>query len=326
MYKITAIRKIYEPISYKKLTFSWETFSRFITMTRTDGQKDKKEVPVWSPACFGRYPLKNDNVLFVSFAVFDIDGGLEWDKHNLFDSYQYIAHTSFSHTYANHKWRLIIPFETPIPNELWLTAWNRLAKWFEDITGIKADKACKDARRFYYLPTGKPSMEDGVVRGFYSYEGKYQRVRTHVNNEGRTLAYDLQDLKQEKEHIEQKKRRWLEKKRRELMAMENLPEFQRNAQRELKLRILTDRSWRETLGLRMGAKITHDRAVKFKCPGCGKSDATYFYLDPIVVNGVNEKTGEEVQVCVNFKAYCQHLNNCGLSWDLFELGKQMGVC
>lgn len=325
MYNITAIRRAYDPIKYKKLRFSWETFTRFITMTRTDGHQDKKEVPVWSPASFAKYPLKNENVLFVSFAVFDIDGGLEWDKHHLFDAYQYVAHTSYSHTYDKHKWRLIIPFETPIPNELWSTAWKRLSKWFEDITGMKPDKACKDSRRFYYLPSGAKSYDDGVVRGFYRYEGKLQRVLTHINNNGRNIAYDLDELYQEKKRMEEANKRWIEKKRRELEALRNKPEYLRNPQRELRLSLLVDRTWRETLGLRLGGKITHDRAIKFPCPGCGKSDATYFYLDPIVVVNVNDK-GEQYESCVNFKAYCQHLNHCGLSWDLFELGKQSGAC
>lgn len=326
MYNITAIRRVNDPINYKKLRFSWETFTRFITMVRTDGHRDKKDVPVWSPASFVRYPLKNNNVRFVSFAVFDIDGGLEWDKHHLFDAFQYVAHTSYSHTYDKHKWRLIIPFETPIPNELWSTAWDRLAKWFEDITGTKADKACKDARRFYYLPTGGKSYDDGVIRGFYKYEGKFQLLHTHINNEGRTIVYDIEELRQEKRAIEETRRRWIEKKRAELKVLENLPEWQRNPHRELRLRILTDRSWRETLGLRLGGKLTHDRAIKFPCPNCGKSDATYFYLDPIVVVNYDEK-GEQYESCVNFKAYCQHLNKCGgHSWDLFQLGRQMGVC
>lgn len=326
MYYITAIRRAYDPKKYKKLRFTWENFSKFITMVRTDGHKDKKEIPVWSPASFIRYPLKNENVLFVSFAVFDIDGGLEWDKHHLFDSYQYIAHTSYSHSYEKHKWRLIIPFETPIPNELWSTAWDKLSKWFEEMTGHKADTACKDARRFYYLPTGGKSYGDGLIRGFYRHNGEFQLLHTHINNEGRAISYNIDDLKQEKQQVEERKRRWVEKKRAELKAMANMPEWARNPQRELRLRILTDRSWRETLGLRLGGKLTHDRAVKFPCPNCGKSDATYFYLDPIVVVNVDEN-GKENEICVNFKAYCQHLNKCGgLSWDLFQLGKQLGAC
>ena len=106
--KITALKKIYNPKEPIFLDYSFEKLAQFIITPRNN--KEKIEVPAWSPATFQGDKLTNDNVVEISCAVFDIDEGLKWKVHKYFKEYKYIAHTSFSHSDKLHKWRLVIPF------------------------------------------------------------------------------------------------------------------------------------------------------------------------------------------------------------------------
>lgn len=291
--KITALRKIYKPKEPIFVNYNIEKLSEFITKPRKETHKD--ELPSWSPATFSQIPLVNDNVVEVSCGVFDIDDGVSWDSHVLFSEYQYIAHTSFSHTKEHHKWRLIIPFEKPIPVDLWMGAWTQCKRLFFETTGKPMDEKCKDARRFYFM---------GAENGNYW---------SHTND-GKLLSIDFQKCQEYNEHIKQEEAQRLEKMKQRYEAIQRLPEYLQNPKESLALKLATDSQYRQELGNKIGGKSSggaNPRIIGWNCPCCGRNDATYYYINPL-----GNKT----------TAQCGHLNSCGQWWTLFQLGRTFGVC
>ncbi len=319
MHNITAIKKAYKPTTTNiELSYDWDMLVKFITTPRNI--QEKKELPLWSPATFHcNDSLTNDNVKEISMAVFDIDNGVPWETHKSFDAYQYIAHTSFSHQEKNHKWRLIIPFESPIPARYWPLVWQRLQSFFISITGQETDISCKDARRFYYLPAA-----DKHFVGFYPNPKDGWRYRWVHNDYGRTLSYDFQEMERILFDLEVKRKATLERKAQEKTKRTCIPEYSRDFRSEMIEDLSFEASSRISLGRRIGAKIVLDRAVNFPCPKCGRKDATFFYLDPCIMYDDNDK-----EYATNIHAYCWHKNSCGngtaSQWTLWGLARALGV-
>jgi hypothetical protein len=87
------------------------------------------------------------NVVSLGAAVFDFDHVTpDW---SLLDPYEYVAHTSFSHTEDDPRWRVIVPFATPVPVDEWAEAWGRAHLWL----GPSADPSCRNASRAYFNPS-----------------------------------------------------------------------------------------------------------------------------------------------------------------------------
>tara|TARA_B100000902_G_scaffold398816_1_gene467024 strand:- start:2844 stop:3740 length:897 start_codon:yes stop_codon:yes gene_type:complete len=298
MYTITALRKIYNTKNWIQLDYSWEQLAAFITNPRKLTKKE--ELPAFSPAMFSQ-GLKNCHVQKVSLAVFDIDEGLDFGYHRAFQDYRYIAYTSFSHSEKKHKWRLVIPFSEPVGcfanSDKWEAAWMQCKKMFFEHTGRIMDEQCKDARRFYFLPnTGSkyhvniPSSGDGLFSIDFEAVTKY-----------------VEDKK--KEQMEK-----LERMRNRAKSIENMPYYLQDPKEHLSIKLATEESYRVELGKKIQGRSTggnNPRIVGWKCPNCGKSDATYFYVSPL-----GNRTS----------AQCGHLNSCGHWWTLFGLGRLFGVC
>jgi len=298
MYKITALQKIYKPNEPVFLDYSFEMLCEFIGKPRTE--KEKKEIPAWSPATFKDGKLTNDNVESVSCAVFDIDEGLDYEAHYNFRNYQYIAHFSFSHTLEKHKWRLVIPFTQPVPSHLWEGAWLQCKRFFFEHTGQVMDEKCKDARRFYFL--------NNTCGG-----GDGNRYIASFNPEGNTLSIDFQQCEEYKSKMELVQKEKIERMKRRYNAIQSLPPYMQNPKESLALKLATDTHYREQLGYKIGGKNSggaNPRMIGWTCPSCGRSDATYFYISPLG----NRTT-----------AQCGHMNSCGEWFSLFQLGRDKGV-
>ena len=292
--KITALKKIYKPNNPVFLDYHFETLASFLITPRHETKKE--EIPCWSPATFSNIPLKNDNVVGVSCAVFDIDDGAKWDTHHLFDRFQYIAHTSFSHTEKEHKWRLVIPFDVPVPSHLWEGAWMQCKRLFFETTGKTIDEKCKDARRFYFL---------GAKKNGYN---------VHVNPIGQTFSIDFEKCIQYKDEIKRQEKEKLERMKKRYNAIQNLPQYAQDPKESLWLKLSTDSSYRDELGRKIGGKNSggaNPRMIGWNCPSCGRDDATYYYIEPL-----GNKT----------TAQCGHLSSCGQWWTLFTLGRTFGAC
>lgn len=305
--KITALKKIYNPKEPIFLDYSFEKLAQFIITPRDN--KEKIEIPAWSPATFQGDKLTNENVVEISCAVFDIDEGLEWEVHNHFKDYQYIAHTSFSHCDTKHKWRLVIPFTTPVPSHLWEGAWMQCKRFFFEMTGKPMDEKCKDARRFYFVAAGEPIMGSNSK----TYCNGFDEYLVHVNY-GQTMSIDFQKCENYKAQLEQEQKDKIERMKRRYNAIQSLPQYMQNPKESLHLKLSTDSSYREQLGNKIGGRNSggaNPRMTGWDCPSCGRNDATYFYVHPLG----NRTT-----------AQCGHMNSCGQWFTLFQLGRDKGVC
>lgn len=303
IYYITALPKIYKPDEVHVLQYTWEKLAQFITQPRKISSK--KELPVWSPTSFevNKRPT-NDTAMFVSLAVIDVDDGTPYKFHQKFDDFQYIAHTTSSHRDDHHKWRLIIPFSQPvdvdrkdIDIDIWKYVWKQIRRLWEKRTGKKMDESCKDSRRFYYLPQ-------------FSYTYLFD-----VNSKGQTFFVDEDEIQQmyEEEQLERMER--LERLEQRRNEMKNRPMYLRNESEELRINLIVDKSYRETMCHKIGGKIVgtgpNRRAEGWSCPSCHRTDATYYYIE----TQFHRST-----------AQCGHMNSCGQWWTLFDLGREKGVC
>lgn len=117
----------------------------------TFSERATKDGPGWSPVIYEDDTTRgNENVLGITAAVIDIDhDDPEW---GLLDTFEYVAHTTYSHTDEDRHWRVIIPFSRPVRRSKWKETWRKIQFWLAPA----ADEACKDEARFYWWPTRQP--------------------------------------------------------------------------------------------------------------------------------------------------------------------------
>tara|TARA_Y100001963_G_C6752624_1_gene435020 strand:- start:72 stop:980 length:909 start_codon:yes stop_codon:yes gene_type:complete len=301
MYSITALRQIKNTKNPIYLDYSFDKLAQFLTLPRK-GYKTSKHstIPAWSPAKFNGRGVSNEHVVSVSCMVYDIDDGLQFDNHEKFHPFQYIAYTSPSHTFDHHKWRLVIPLDEPIPRQYWKLVWDDMINYFEIKTntlmnGGKIDLSCKDERRFYFL--GRES----------------KHFESHVNDQGYNFWVNLPEIIERKKQRDEAQRKALEIQKQKLRDAMKRPGRNRDAYNELRMQLNLDDKYRTLLAQRIGARITggaNPRAVGWECPRCKRSDCTFYYINPM-----GNKLG----------AFCNHRNSCGFSSGLFELGRLKGV-
>lgn len=117
---------------------------------------DKHDGDLWSPAS---YPpgatRRNENVQEVACFVADLDG-VPYEKWKLLaEPFEYVAHTTHSHTVEKESWRLVFPLPRPVPAAEWAAAWAR----GNLLLGGLLDTSCADAARFYYHAAHAPGAE-----------------------------------------------------------------------------------------------------------------------------------------------------------------------
>ncbi len=120
-----------------------------------------KEGPLFSPALYHpRKQRKAENVEAVSCLVFDFDGDadpLEITRQLDEQGLCYTIYTTWSHTRAAPKFRIVIPLAAPVAGEQWQSFYRRAAIHYGQ---GKADPKCKDASRIFYLPACPPEHEN----------------------------------------------------------------------------------------------------------------------------------------------------------------------
>jgi len=131
-------------------------------------ERTAKDGPGWSPTLYRPDPSPedenqdpvtraNDNVIAITCLVLDQDGiAPHW---GLFEQYEYISHTTYSHTPEAPCWRVIFPLAEPCPADKWEETWRRAQHWLAPET----DPTCKDESRFYYWPTARSGVEPHAV-------------------------------------------------------------------------------------------------------------------------------------------------------------------
>ena len=103
-------------------------------------RQSKKELRIWSPALYrpGAPKRGGDHVTHVSCLVLDYDDGSTIQQASeVWSSWYHIVHSTWSHSAALHKFRLILPLARPVPAPHWREVW----KWAEEFSGCVIDAA-----------------------------------------------------------------------------------------------------------------------------------------------------------------------------------------
>jgi KaiC/GvpD/RAD55 family RecA-like ATPase len=100
---------------------------------------------------------KTENVTFMTGVVFDFDNKNDYVSigtvlNRLKDKrIGYAWHTTHSHTESRPKWRLIIPFASPLPASEWLSVYQQCVVMIGNPPGID-HAACKDVAHMWFPP------------------------------------------------------------------------------------------------------------------------------------------------------------------------------
>ena len=100
---------------------------------------------------------KTENVEFMTGVVFDFDNKNDYVsigtvlKHLKDKRIAYAWYTTHSHTESRPKWRLIIPFASPLPVSEWLSVYQQCVLMIGNPPGID-HAACKDVAHMWFPP------------------------------------------------------------------------------------------------------------------------------------------------------------------------------
>jgi predicted P-loop ATPase len=132
-----------------------------------DYREDKHAGPLWSPVTYipgGR--RANPNVTGVTALVLDLDTKDGRPVPNIeevalaFADFEFVLHTSYSHTPETPSFRVILPLAEPVTVLQHAALW----KWAEArCLPARMDPACKDPARMYYSPTAAPGAKSLAV-------------------------------------------------------------------------------------------------------------------------------------------------------------------
>lgn len=132
-------------------SIDWAALVERLSVFQTVAEKGG---PLWSPVIYRREQSRAaSNVIAVTALCFDFDH-VQGDMSRLDEllaPFAYCAHTTFSCSADNLAFRLVIPFDSPIRRERWEGVWDRAYYWVSS-SGLKPDRACRDASRIYYWP------------------------------------------------------------------------------------------------------------------------------------------------------------------------------
>lgn len=298
--------------SHKKTDycFTWPELAKLLTHPRPE--VPKKRQSLWSPAVFDG-PRKLVHVKAVSCLVFDIDDGIKYEQvKNTMEQHNaaYIMHSTINHTEEKHRFRVIMPLKTPIERDLWSYVYEYAMEWFESKFKHAADPACRDASRAFFL-----SYKTSTYRSDYSLDGKIYNWKPGGIK------------KQEAAKKEHEKRLKKNAERAKRAAAANREQRHNKKwcfvdwKHELKIQLKTSPAARRALAEKLGCTIKNVHglhgpglmATGFNCPYCGRSDTTYFMLDPNIA-GVTS-------------GFCNHRKSCGdganpNSFSLFYLASK----
>jgi hypothetical protein len=119
---------------------------------RVLARKDaKRDLRLWSPALYRESAVERgtEGVSHVSCLVLDYDAGARIPEATApFAGYFHLVHTTWSHSPAHPKFRVILPLATPVPADKWEDLW----KWAHRESGGEIDVAMSGAAANYALP------------------------------------------------------------------------------------------------------------------------------------------------------------------------------
>lgn len=281
------------------------------------GDKERNPPPLWSPVEMAEGKRKSvaADVAWVHCLVMDYDGGTTIEQAmSRWEPWEYVLHTSWSHSPEHHKVRVVLPLLEPVDAAIWREVYTETLSWDAErsglseedaaTAGLRADPACKDPSRMYYVPalgvSGDAAAHTAVWHG------------ADDSDDARPWL-DLHDMIQRAERAQ--KRREAEKRARREAADRRArdrvatgPE----AEEEIKRRLLEDYRARATLGSMVGGeewRVGKDTMYRhIPCPGCGQA-SVWFVVEPSKM----------------FRARCNHRETCEWEGHLWELAAMHGV-
>lgn len=272
----------------------------------------KEDCPLFIPALFDdTNQRKNDNTLSVTMIVVDIDGKdykLPFPKPDFYvgdkkfqnQDFTFFAYSTFNHTQDLPKWRMIIPLLEPIPVDVWTNGGWEAAMYFFLITFFNdlayadgatdyefkkyIDSSCRNPSRAYYYPS-HPIGGTPL---------RYQRIGKKIHPDD-IMCYRALYQKTFKK-----------RKYKPVIKTSNYSDNETKLKNSLRCNSDARKDFATRYGLHLRNQGSpSEAAIKWDCPNCGRSDTTYFYI---------EGSG----------AFCGHLNSCGWSGSLYELGCAWG--
>jgi hypothetical protein len=121
----------------------------------------KGDLPLWSPTIF-QGPRNNVNARELSALVLDYDDGTTPEQALApWSGCVAILHSSWSHTDALPKFRLVLPFSRPTP----AATWSRVWWWAVQRAAGSPDPRCRDPQRAYFVPAARPGAWAYAIPG-----------------------------------------------------------------------------------------------------------------------------------------------------------------
>lgn len=243
--------------------------------------ESKQELPAWSPTIFQNGHRSKQTANIISLLVFDMDDGLApFDCWRLFHDWTVLAHTSFSHRPQHHKYRIILPLETPLPAQDWDKIVVAAGELWDSVIGRGAPdpKALKDSARIYY----RFAIPNATGTGPMNVEEYHQ---TAFHSSGRFLNLDYSHVKIEKP-----------------VAKPIQAQAYQNGKAAMS-EMMLDPRFRMGVANQLGATIQGNEARYMICPGCGRK-SLHFSIDPNLGNTTKWPN-------------CNHENSCGW-WGNFQ--------
>jgi len=133
---------------------TWPDLVDFATTFQPTTANVKDDLPLWSATIYRPETTRGKaGVLAVSCLALDYDHGATFDEGCAhWQDYQFVAHTSWSHTEKEHRYRIIVPLTSPIPASQYAKLWD----WAWKKTGGKIDEQPKDTSRGWFVPALRP--------------------------------------------------------------------------------------------------------------------------------------------------------------------------
>jgi len=127
--------------------------------------RDEKDGYLWSPVLLHEHEnrIHNDAVKAVTALVYDMDH-IPGEALHLavaaFNGLELAYHTSFNHTTASPRLRLVLPLAMPVDVATYRRLWEWGAARVRQSSGHAVDVACKDPARRYFYPACPSSRHD----------------------------------------------------------------------------------------------------------------------------------------------------------------------
>lgn len=133
---------------------SFESFKAFVEHLVKEGHEVRKDKDGegFSPVSYRAGTTRGKYNVDLAYGVgLDFDHVTEEQIHTALeklDGLEYVAYTTFSHTEAEPRLRVIVALAKPIPAQAFPAVWQHL----HQLTGSISDESCKDVSRFFYSP------------------------------------------------------------------------------------------------------------------------------------------------------------------------------